>query len=181
MVRALLEGRKTQTRRIIKPQPVTPFNDAALRLLPKQCPYSKPGDLLWVRESHYLTDDGETEYAICAEDEKAVAFHKQRMAELPSYFSDDLKARHLLLRPSIHMPRWASRLTLEITDVRVQRVKEISKEDAIAEGATMHARCCGFQKLNNGWSMDWSLVGTSSKWGNDGKTLSEGDLALDSP
>jgi hypothetical protein len=84
-------------------------------------------------------------------------------------------------KPPIHMPRRASRLTLELVDVRVQRLQEITREDAIAEGATMRERCCGFNRNDDGWSMDWSEVGKPSKWGHDGKTLSENDLALVSP
>lgn len=140
MIRALLEGRKTQTRRVLKPQPVESFStfseyaDAGIErrfLIPHA-----PGWRLWVREAHYLTDDGESEYAVFAADEASVKEHFTDMqATMASHPSIDW-SKHLRLRPSIHMPRWASRLTLIVTDVRVQRLQEISEADAIAEGMT---------------------------------------------
>ncbi|MEM9286709.1 MAG: hypothetical protein AAGA36_00075 [Pseudomonadota bacterium] len=116
MVRALLAGRKTQTRRV----------------------GSKPkyavGDLLWVRESHYMTDDGYCGYAVFACDEQEVAYHFAEIDRAP-YLKPEIKAEHKKLRPSIFLPKWASRLTLKVTDIKVERVHEISDEDAVAEGA----------------------------------------------
>lgn len=138
MVRALLEGRKTQTRRIVKclggirrgDRWAGPANPASGRLVYRdgaawddnpefpptapiaKCPYGQPGDLLWVKETHaiiHLTGAPAAVYA--ATDQRAWKY-----------------------RPSIHMPRWASRLTLELTEVRVQRLQEISEADALAEG-----------------------------------------------
>lgn len=134
MVCAILEGRKTQTRRIIKEQPLPgcigtygvgiPFirgKNGDVR-----CPYGTPGDRLWVRE----TIDGlwgcDAEYK--ADGKRLVDcigwdwLHKDRR-ELPAK-----------VIPSIHMPRWASRINLEVTGVRVERLNEISVEDAKAEG-----------------------------------------------
>lgn len=112
MVKAILEGRKTQTRRVVKPQPddipgmkCTGLNKDSL----KQCPHGKPGDRLWVRETFVLTYSG-TKY-------KATNY--------------DATVKY---KPSIHMPRWASRITLEITDVRVERLTNISGRDAYFEG-----------------------------------------------
>lgn len=127
MVRAILEGRKSQTRRVVKPNPDisghwkewTPERtDHWIRM----CPYGKPGDRLWVRETWgdmalpgygpviaYRADPDEPE---------------KGMGLPPG----------MKWKPSIHMPRYFSRLTLEITEVRVQRVQEISEEDAKAEG-----------------------------------------------
>ncbi len=149
MIRALLDGRKTQTRRVLKPQPPqgahSPFTwgtgpkpgyivfqeMAGAPMHP--WPYT-PGDRLWVREAHYLTDDGESEYAVFAADEASVKEHFTDMqATMASHPSIDW-SKHLRLRPSIHMPRWASRLTLIVTDVRVQRVQDITEGDAQAEG-----------------------------------------------
>lgn len=127
MVRALLEGRKTQTRRIIKPQPsgqLFPregktfwmpggFSDSSE---PVDCRYGGPGDLLWVRET--WREDS-------PDDPEAAVYAATPPQKLPSGFR---------WKPSIHMPRWASRLTLRITDVRVQRLQDISESDAIAEG-----------------------------------------------
>jgi len=181
MVRALLEGRKTQTRRIVKPQPDAvskPFHpeprggskwiwmarddfpEYAFAAGDFKCPYGQSGDLLWVREA--WADVG-----------VRIAFRADTDGE-------KLRA-DAAWKPSIHMRRCDSRLTLEIANVRVQRLQEITAEDAMAEGAAMRARCCGFNRNDDGWSMDWSEVGKPSKWGHDGMTLSEGDLALVSP
>lgn len=136
MVRAILAGTKTQTRRIVKPQPDKTWDDGrpwwnvgGLNGLPK-CPYGQPGELLWVRESlhqEFTTADRDTPDGCLAvySADGDVAMKGGR----PGWYE---WSRQTL--PSIHMPRWASRITLEITDVRVQRVQEITKEDAIAEG-----------------------------------------------
>lgn len=159
MVRALLSGEKTQTRRVVKPQPPhghffhgvcicsTHRNDegkavwAADESSPflrnphrVRSPYGQPGDRLWVREKHYLTDNGDQEYAVYATDSEAVREHLTSIDRLPPDFPAEVKAQHRKLRPSIHMPRWASRITLEITAVRVERLHDISESDCWAEG-----------------------------------------------
>ncbi len=151
MVRALLDGRKTQTRRIIKPQPehrqvhehkgetiydgehrMWCWNDLVLdnlidfptgedrRTLANACPYGHPGDLLWVRESWWngtaLPGCGSVKYRADGE-----------LNEFSRQVGGGWK-------PSIHMPRWASRLTLELTEVRVQRLQEINIYDSQQEG-----------------------------------------------
>jgi len=94
----------------------------------------RTGQRLWVREAHYLTDDGENGYAVFAAEQGDVDEHLANMqTTMASHPSIDW-SKHLRLRPSIHMPRWASRITLEVTDVRVQRLQEISEADAVAEG-----------------------------------------------
>lgn len=123
MVRAILDGRKTQTRRIIKPQPAGedgPFKDYV-----KDCKYGQPGDRLWVRET-WATHP---------------FYNKVRPSDLkPAYThvfykaANNVNLSHYAWRPSIFMPRWASRITLEITGVRVERVQEINYGDAVAEG-----------------------------------------------
>lgn len=145
MVCAVQVGQKTQTRRIMKPQPSagvrrSPFVASGLedghgREL--RCPYGRPGDRLWVRESHYLTDDGDDEYVVYATDQEAVKAHFTQLDALPADFPEEIKTRHRRLRPSIHMPRWASRITLEVTTVRVQQLQEISEADATEEGVTI--------------------------------------------
>lgn len=110
MIRALLDGRKSQTRRVLKPQP----DDLREGQIPRQLRIAI-GDKLWVREAHCLPRP-----------DKAPLLYR---ADHPE--TADLGLRW---RPSIHMPRWASRLTLIVTEVRVQRLQEISEEDAIAEG-----------------------------------------------
>ena len=118
MVRAILRGQKTQTRRPVKPQPdmVRPrkrFDDA--RWKSWSCPLGKPGDRLWVRETFaYEPDFG-------------VAYRADEGDEFPGM-------ERQKWTPSIHMPRALSRITLEITDIRVERVQDISEEEARAEG-----------------------------------------------
>ena len=138
MVRAILDGRKTQTRRVVRGTPSAATKAEFLEGVqgtkwiparagffiagPKSmgtipCPYGDRGDRLWVRETwgYAQNEDGE-------EDPEA--------ADLREGYDGPPRK----WRPSIFMPRWASRLTLEITDVRVQRVQEISEADAVAEG-----------------------------------------------
>ena len=150
MVRALLAGTKTQTRRIVKSQPpadkqrVAWYEPGVMGWAPPdvpsqhwhrvRCPYGQPGDRLWVREAHYLTDNGDEEYAVFAADSDAAREHLKSLDRLPPDFPTDVKDRHRKLRPSIHMPRWASRITLEVTGVRVERLQDISEGDALAEG-----------------------------------------------
>lgn len=154
MVRALLEGRKTQTRRIVKPQPdyvrdgaayVQKYKDAGVSV---PCPYGKPGDRLWVKETwqyHDWTEDGYPWIRYHADGSDKFCENipdewderlQNIFAELsdPANYDIEKRASDRRWRPSIHMPRWASRITLEITDVRVERVQEISEEDAKAEG-----------------------------------------------
>lgn len=105
MVRAILEGHKTQTRRVIKPQPQEPTASFPL------CPYGQPGCLLWIRET-WAHIQGKIIYRCNAAPEK----HKGPWL------------------PSIFMPRRASRITLRITDVRPEKLQQISEQDAQSEG-----------------------------------------------
>ena len=158
MVRAILSGAKTQTRRVIKPQPWfmpeaydhgpqwawayswpawevgngavwgTKFSGelAEQDYFREHCPYGVPGDQLWVRETwaalHPGTDDVMREVdprpPICS----------------LAYRATDERSINGPWRPSIFMPRWASRITLEVVSVRVQRLQDISHEDGKAEG-----------------------------------------------
>jgi len=144
MVRAILDGRKTQTRRIIQPQPkvvhgshsdgsITTeriFRSGDQRI---HCPYGKQGDRLWVKETWraYERKDGLDVIQYRAGGRFQPIENNENAANLW------LSARGCHgdeWRSSRFMPRWASRINLEITDIRVQRVQEISEEDAIAEG-----------------------------------------------
>ncbi|WP_065321737.1 hypothetical protein [Tritonibacter mobilis] len=108
----------------------------------------RTGQRLWVREAHYLTDDGENGYAVYAAEQGEVDEHLANMqTTMASHPSIDW-SKHLRLRPSIHMPRWASRITLEVTDVRVQRLQEISEADAVAEGVEPY---CGIDPNCSGY------------------------------
>lgn len=130
MVRALLAGTKTQTRRVIKPRHLAFFNQDAAAMLSdwneRPLPYGKTGDRLWVRESHWWFKD--------EHDHETGYFPPTLTIDDVAYRADGEDPRKVW-RPSIHMPRWASRITLEITSVRVERLQEISIEDAKAEGA----------------------------------------------
>lgn len=164
MVRAILDGRKTQTRRPVKPQPANITPDLA-EVLPEawdsgfidvKCPYGKPGDRLWVRETFAevhpiavtpgrftkrlhagISGPPEVDYLTIyrADGERPAVYY------VPEYpfrslvpTSESLGPRETTWTPSIHMPRLACRLVLEITDVRVERLQDISEEDAKAEG-----------------------------------------------
>lgn len=145
MVRAILDGRKTQTRRIMKKQPepskaregdfcfpcdkmqsmvhvsdFIPGNGMipdAHEFFSKCCPFGEVGDRIWVRETwaRYNID----------QDSHDMAYR----ATTPEDWPEEGR-----WRPSIHMPRWASRITLEITGVRVERLASVSDDDAGKEG-----------------------------------------------
>lgn len=114
MVRAILSGQKTQTRRIIKPQPRVKSKCPATEMWFKdiQCRYGKPGDRLWVREAWNFISDEIIVLAYRADDETQID----------------------KWRSPILMPREASRITLEIIDVRVERLQEIKAIEVISEG-----------------------------------------------
>lgn len=129
MVRALLEGRKTQTRRIIKPQPYS-VNDTHWNrsgcvggqiMLNEDflasCPYGQTGGVLWVRENCQYGNQLEG------------------CNETVLYAADYDREVSWRWKPSIHMHRWANRITLEIKDIRVERLQDINDEDAQAEAA----------------------------------------------
>lgn len=142
MVRAILEGRKTQTRRVVKPQPhkdanVCLLRDGVLQTYEDRasgrrhifeegqgvkCPYGRPGDLLWVRETWATTEVWDN-----------VKPSNLPIKGVPIWYCDD-DFDEYKKRPSIFMPRWASRITLRVTDVRVERIQDISEADAVAEG-----------------------------------------------
>lgn len=175
MVRAILDGRKTQTRRVIKTQPKGDFWRSSFDFIrhilqwttviepvstwphkPVKCPYGQVGDRLWVRETcraKELSDvearqravdlgDEYPEYGLDGVEYLADYFFRpientqeasQRWCDLNAY-----RGKQGATVPPIHMPRWASRITLEIVSIRVERLQEISEADAIAEG------CPGF-------------------------------------
>lgn len=152
-IRAILEGRKTQTRRVIQPQPRPThykpcqgckedgtvvwhfFNEyLSADTDARMCPYGKRRERLWVREAHAFVAD---EFGLSS----GVAFRDDWI----EWLSDDALLDGQTVynasnpdawkwRSPIFMPRWASRITLELTDVRVERLDEIDEADAIAEG-----------------------------------------------
>ena len=138
-VRALLGGRMTQTRRLVRPQPPEerivrscPFSETSWALgdldgncmcrEKVSCPYGAPGDLLWCRETHWLESDGTPVYRADGE------------------FLEGWTSRGLRWHPSIHMPKSVCRLWLRVEDVRVERLQEITEEGAKAEGVHVAQR-----------------------------------------
>jgi len=127
MVRAILDGSKTQTRRTVKPEHVSAYHDGVPALF-KRFPYGKPGDRLWVRETFTVVGYDEDRDQILG---KAGPPDEPWWGVRPKGKASLLSGKW---RPSLFMPRWASRITLEVTGVRVERLQDISEEDAIAEG-----------------------------------------------
>ena len=171
MVRAILDGRKTQTRRPLKPQPEIngdrinfsfrkgashlnlPFPCSDYSLVIMECPFGKVGDLLWVRETFCLEHQVEEDQPPPFDDSRPIRWEFAGMESDPEgadmwvqphyratdptpelSYEDSGGEPTVRWKPSIHMPRWASRITLEITDIRIERLQEITEEDAKAEG-----------------------------------------------
>lgn len=154
MVRAILDGRKTQTRRPIKWKQ-TRFTEVAERddgsLWPWAedcerggdiwftCPFGEVGDRIWVRETFRVhsraTDVATLVYRASVRNSWTEQTHRVPVAVC------NKPATPEKWTPSIHMPRWASRITLEITDVRVERLNNISYDDAISEGIKQEWTC----------------------------------------
>lgn len=172
MVRALLDGRKTQTRRKVSP-PITHAEGDGMdwyarygipwQRYPRvqiRCPYGVPGDRLWVRETFAVETNFNMgdDYPPPFSDGRPVRWldddaygrfwqqcHYRATDPTPELAYDGMDDPAVRWSPSIHMPRWASRLTLEITEVRVERVQDISEADGRAEGmdTSLRARLAG--------------------------------------
>lgn len=168
MVLAILDGQKTQTRRTIRgitwiantAKGVDPywrfentagggeFSPSLVECGECKCPYGQSGDRLWVRESHFRwgrwVRNGKTKkgkqawkFRPAAPNLKKVLYVAGEPVALPEKIKRTELAWHK--RPSIFMPRWASRITLEIVSVRVERVQEITDKDAKAEGCSQNS------------------------------------------
>lgn len=170
MVRALLNGTKTQTRRIIKPAPREDISIGGVRGLVvngqvtdadgwaawNRCPYGQRGDRAWVREawrSGRLTD----------------RFPPREMTPHPVWYEADGQAPDACngkLRPGMFMPRWASRITLEVTGVRVERLQEISEADAQSEGciAPMYASDESTLSFAVAYRHLWEAINGAGAW-----------------
>jgi hypothetical protein len=156
MVCALLEGRKTQTRRVVKVQPeygISPCHyvmsnwaedaeDGSCRCSKGEikCPYGKPGDRLWVRETferiHRGTAEGNAVPVVVYVADKSERLREEDDKQSPRRYSP------------IFMPRRLSSILLEVVSVRVERVQSITEADAIAEGLTV---ADGSLSLGNPW------------------------------
>jgi hypothetical protein len=185
MVRALLDGSKTQTRRAVKlphQNPLgqwevfhwggpdggrthdgqtAPFQHAISHSRTGEihlCPYGQPGERLWVREAFdFLPSGGPDEPQACEIVYWAGGATEPRTA--PHDYNPMIYGREKV-RPGIHMPRWASRLTLEIVSVRVERLQAISEADAKAEGAKFHD---GHGTGHSGWRHDYKDVHANAR------------------
>lgn len=181
MVRAIREGRKTQTRRVLNHQPdcdgfvyVKRAKDGQKtkrwvglqvsdpRFL-EHCPYGQPGDRLWVRESFYQLKQPPAGAPLGAPCEWVNKPECVRYAE-ETWGGHEPSEFGYRSRPSIHMPRWASRITLEVLDVRVERVRDISGADAVAEGIqaatethAIDAFGCLWELINSDRGYGWDV------------------------
>lgn len=198
MVRALLDGTKTQTRRAMKQQPKngwapelppvlgritsphskrgkfgvflrrglgTDFPEADL----VPCPYGQPGDQLWVREAWCGEVDADTSQLIYNEDGNTYKClyradgHHVALDDGDGFSKTNKDGSEASpWKSPIHMPRWASRITLEITGVRVERLQEISEADAKAEGA--HTVFTGDDAYRRGYGQIWESINGPGSW-----------------
>ena len=208
MVRAILDGRKTQTRRVVKPQPPAVeavraqagidfgvFTDRharspahfrvsgpvwAVRNLMGMgerespewiCPYGAPGDRLWVREAWrpvMETWRSYVEYGAGGEGAVPGREALEKMKRVALRFPGARKDVHSeAWHPSIHMPRWASRITLTVEAVRVERLQDISEEDARAEGVdpvTYHFGGPPVVSYRDGFEIAWRSINGADSW-----------------
>jgi len=142
MVRAILDGRKTQTRRIVSDRHLNLIDvgsqigecyplecgidhENSQSYYREHCPFGTIGDRIWVRETWAEAGAGAPELQL---------YRANYPEHVPSHYENVPLAEDIRWTPSIHMPRWASRILLEITGVRVERLNDISQQDAQAEG-----------------------------------------------
>lgn len=173
MVRAILNGTKTQTRRVVKDtglyaiDPIIHGEAVAARELERlatRCPFGQPGDRLWVRESHWWFKD---------EHNPVTGYFPPKLTLDDVVFRADGDDKAKTWRPSIHMPRWASRITLEIVAVRVERLQSTSEADAKAEGVGCDSdgwfdylmpstQCC--QSAKDSFATLWKSINGEESW-----------------
>lgn len=188
MAKATWEGRKTQTRRVIKQIPphwksygINKFGeyifypDDEFELEHTEplvkCPFGKVGDLLYVRETFFpyatpsLKVVGDN-MPIIKEDYKNA--WDETLYKFAYYKADDMHGCNTKWKPSIHMPRWASRMTLEITDIRVERLQDISSADAIKEGIFPTTNSltidCDTPDPRDGFKSLWQSINGAESW-----------------
>lgn len=187
MVRAILDGRKTQTRRVVKPQPPAEtrdvityhhpdprthywaFDGGSLLNWTAPCPYGEIGDRLYVRETWQHSNHPFGPY-----DPDCLIFYRADYLDDP--LGPDLERSpdgfRRQWRPSIHMPRSACRLVLEVTGVRIERLNDCSQADAIAEGAPPSHRSIdavsrqfGYEDFSRSWYAQlWEQINGAGAW-----------------
>lgn len=152
MVQAILEGRKTQTRRILKVKGCKPFIpdnswdiDTILEWNKNYHPYGKIGDILWVRETY---SNGHTENGIHT--------GYRYKANNPKF--------KVIWKPSLFMPKEACRLFLKITNVRVERLKDITEMDAIFEGCMQYDKNTDWMTALYGFEVLWKKINGENSW-----------------
>lgn len=200
LVKAILAGQKTQTRRLVKPQPV---NDKSLQdswiwhggkaleqmgygadyvhtrmeamktAMLKVCPYGQLGDRLWIRESWRAARGWDSTKPREIHSGSPIVFPADGNALNQDGWEADEPREYGKLRPSIFMPRWASRISLETTAVRVERLNDISEKDSISEGVERDSdgwidyqmpstQCC--QSPKDSFRTLWESLNGSGTW-----------------
>jgi hypothetical protein len=143
MVRALLDGSKTQTRRVVKAIHLSWFESSVTNFLDgkwnqRPLPYGRPGDRLWVREAWRTVTANDTCPPRSLLPAATRLWYEADTPHQPGFGR---------LRPGMFMPRWASRLTLEVTGIRVERLQDISALDALSEGIKINIDAATKQPL----------------------------------
>lgn len=201
MVKAILEGRETQTRRIVdwkrlhKQAGLTfptkcrlawftilngwgiDAGDSVMRAV--DCPYGQPGSRLWLKETWQYadwTDDGYPFIRYAANNETKLIESgipdawEQKLEDAwcrlstDANYAIDQKAADRVWRPSIFMPRWASRITLKVTAVRVERLQNISENDALAEGVESWKRGETYEAAKSKYAALWESINGPGSW-----------------
>lgn len=170
MVRAILEGRKTQTRRIIKPNSTVGLKEGDIFVrwpadeVVGQCAHFRPpikvGDTLWVREAWYCDDYRVQRGPYLKPDDMDI--DQACKDGILVYAADGLRPyeqEQPIWKPSIHMPRWASRISLKVNNVSIQRLQDISEADAIAEAPSDF-----FSSPIRGFEALWISINGQDSW-----------------
>ncbi len=185
MVRTLLDGSKTQTRRIVKPvghdegfviverddKTIWPWRSddgesmfttigGFTHEIPMSCPYGQPGDRVWVREVHtFCPRSPSMKKWSHTPDEARVIYGADDW-----WLSGPYGPHKPKMRPSIHMPRWASRILLEVVSVRVERLQEISESDATAEGSPHSLHLMSGRTAVENYCHLWECINGDGSW-----------------
>jgi len=160
MVRAILDGRKTQTRRVIKKQPVRNIKHresiAVVDGIKIYCPYGTPGARLWVKESWFVKKEYDSlpPSKLSKEARRALGYLASRTK--PEWAGRTRSARF--------MPRWASRIMLEIVSVRVERLQDISDNDALAEGILITPEGIPITTPRKWYGIYWNRLNAKRGW-----------------